>query len=340
MRLVSGTRLNSSHLDELECTSGPHGLNTPERAAIQHAHGGLSESPHCRLWHPANLLLDNPWRRPTPPELVDRYRPPDVYVPGGDGSFGQWTRYQQPQQPGCGRSEVEEINGAMVSQPALTRVCRRIREETLPVFYGAHRFVLPLGLYETVADENPKEGPQLEGYMAQRKYIHPPVEALVPAHVALIKHLGIVYIERVQLRFVKESLLPAQMLRRQNVPFDTFRLAATYHNTFRYHKCSCICCCLVEVRRWELLPADALHDVEVQAHWKAELIVARYQERTPRRRQYFKLARLRYWVRWDSGAMTVVRHSDLIGKADELVRKWHDPYEMPRENYEGKHYHY
>lgn len=120
----------------------------------------------------------------------------------------------------------QRIDSARVPQPALTRTCRQIRAETLPVFYGSHRFVLML--------------PSYYRWVSGRKFVHPSTDAIVPGFVALLRHIGIVYVRRKQLGWIKTVLLPD--MKQKGFSAKTVTLATTYRNTYSYDKCGCMYC--------------------------------------------------------------------------------------------------
>lgn len=81
------------------------------------------------------------------------------------------------------------------------------------MFYGSHRFVIMLA--------SPYRSTDLK-----RAFAHPSVNAVVPTWIALLRHLGIVYVHRKQLGWIKTVLLPD--MQQEGICVKTMRMATTY----------------------------------------------------------------------------------------------------------------
>lgn len=256
-RVVSGERLTPSGLDTREQDLYPDDLSdlpashdaetrASFRANLRANHGDVPGPPYRRVWRPHTILLNNPYQRPASCPAPARSRivtETHYYRSGTDRALG------------CGRVSQSFVDAATIPQPALTRVCRQLRAETLPVFYGSHRFVLVLAAYKPLMPPPP---PPLDTVLwrawhrAARVSVFHTLEAITPAHVKLIKHLGVVYVQRRQLGWIKDVLLPG--LRARGLRHGTLRLGCTFKvRGCSYQKCGCMHCVLWKVGGWDVL---------------------------------------------------------------------------------------
>ncbi|KAK4546531.1 hypothetical protein LTR36_001748 [Oleoguttula mirabilis] len=128
----------------------------------------------------------------------------------------------------CGKYCTASAHGAhvqSVAQPALTRVCKRIRAETLSIFYGIHTF------FFTIFD-NQIDGGALEKWLA----------TIGPANASSLRCLHVVYRQKQQSRYLENTLLP--LARTLGVRVDE----AVISCRLSYPFCYCEMCVLETVR--------------------------------------------------------------------------------------------
>jgi len=178
----------------------------------------------CGNWLPANLFLHDPWTTP-------RVRAQPVE--------GQYEAIESsPEHCHWKREGSPGLRPACIAQPALTRVDRRMRAETLPIFYGAHRFVLVIPWSQYVRDR----------VTDKCVYPRPPLESFVPDVIRLVRHVGIVYVQRrKQLGWIKKVLLP--YMQQQGLERKSLRIATTqWYSSYQSHGCRY--CVAYRVHSW------------------------------------------------------------------------------------------